>query len=94
VEGGDKKKYINLGAAYFYIEANAFPSQFIDSDLFDGRTNRKGLCVYGSRQLLEGTDFNFKVFGSDAIETELPAFEESVEGSERVRVQIDLVYKF
>ncbi|MFH1756075.1 MAG: putative porin, partial [Candidatus Latescibacterota bacterium] len=94
IEGGDKKKYAHLGLAYYYIEANAFPSQFIDSDLFDGRTNRKGIMVYGARQLLEGTDFNIKVYASDAIEANLPVYEESVEGSNRIRVQIDLVYKF
>jgi hypothetical protein len=94
LEGGNKKKYVHLGAAYFHIEANAFPSQFIDSDLFDGTTNRRGGMVYGSRQLFKGTDFNVKVFRSDAIETELPAFEDSVKDSERTRLQIDLVYKF
>lgn len=94
IEGGDKEKYVSLGIAYYFIEANAFPSQFIDSDLFDGRTNRKGIMAYGSRQLLKGMDFNVKVFASDAIETDLPAYEESVEGSKRIRVQIDLVHKF
>jgi hypothetical protein len=94
IEGGNKKKYVSLGIAYYLIEANAFPSQFIDSDLFDGRTNRKGIMAYGSRQLLKGTDFNIKVFASDAIETDLPLYEESVKGSKRIRVQIDLVHKF
>ena len=94
IEGGDKKKAVKLGVAYYFIEANAFPAQFIDSDLFDGRTNRKGFVVYGSRRLMEGTEFNIKLFSSDAIETELPAFEDSVEKSKRTRVQIDLVYKF
>ncbi len=93
-EGGDKKKTVKLGVAYYFIEANAFPAQFIDSDLFDGRTNRKGFVVYGSRRLMEGTEFNIKLFNSDAIETDLPAFENSVEKSKRTRVQIDLVYKF
>jgi hypothetical protein len=94
IEGGNKKKYVSLGIAYYFIEANAFPSQFIDSDLFDGRTNRKGIMAYGSRQLLKGTDFNIKVFASDAIETGLPIYEETVKGSKRIRVQIDLVHKF
>jgi hypothetical protein len=94
LEGGDKKKAVTLGIAYYFIEANAFPSQFIDSDLFDGRTNRKGIAAYGSRQIWKGTDFKITWFNSNAIEQELPAFEDSVAKSKRTRIQIDLVYKF
>ena len=94
IEGGDKKKNVKLGVGYYHIEANAFPSQFIDSDLFDGRTNRAGVIIYGSRQVYEGTEFGFKLFNSDAIEKDLPAFEKSVDGSKRTRLQVDLVYKF
>jgi len=94
IEGGDKKKYVHLGVAYYFIEANAFPSQFIDSDLFDGRTNRKGIMAYGARQLLKGTDFDVKVFVSDAIETALPVYEETIRGAKRIRVQVDLIHKF
>jgi hypothetical protein len=93
IEGGDKKKYVKIGGAYYFVEANAFPSQFIDSDLLEGHTNRKGFLVYGSRQLFKSTDFNFAVYGSDAIET-TPGFAESVKDSERTRVILDLVYKF
>ncbi|NIM20475.1 MAG: hypothetical protein GTO51_09640 [Candidatus Latescibacteria bacterium] len=94
LEGGDKKKNVHLGLAYFFIEANAFPSQYIDSDLFDGRTNRKGFFFYGTRQLLAGADFGIKLFASDAIETDLAAFTPSVEDSERIRLQVDLIYEF
>ncbi len=94
IEGGDRKKNVELGVAYYHIEANAFPSQFIDSDLFDGRTNRQGVLVYGERQILEGTVFGFKLFNSDAIEKDLPAFTKSVDGSKRTRLQVDLVYSF
>jgi hypothetical protein len=94
IEAGDKKEYAMVGIAYYYIEANAFPSQFIDSDLFDGHTNRKGGLVYGSRQLLKNADFNIKIMQSDAIKTDLPAFENSVKNSKRTRLQADVVYKF
>ena len=93
MEGGSKTKSIKLGGGYYFIEANAFPSQFIDSDLFDGVTNRKGVLVYLSRHILDGTDFNVQAFLSDAIET-ARAFAGSVEGSERTRVQVDVVYTF
>lgn len=94
IEGGNKKRYVTLGVAYYFIEANAFPSQYIDSDLFDGRTNRKGGIVYASRQLLEGAEFDIKVMFSDAIETGLPAFEHSVQNSKRTRLQADVIYTF
>ena len=93
VEGGDKKKSVQLGVAYYHIEANAFPSQYIDSDLLDGYTNRRGLLVYGARQLMKSADFKVQLFLSDAIATDV-GFEDSVRGSERTRIQVDLVYKF
>jgi hypothetical protein len=93
VQGGDKKKIVKLGGSYFYIEANANASQFIDSDLLDGRTNRKGFLIYLSRYLFKGVDFNFTGFASDAIKTD-PDFAESVKDSERTRFMLDLVYKF
>jgi hypothetical protein len=93
IQGGDKKRSVRLGIAWFHIEANAFPSQFTDSDLLDGRTNREGLLIYGSRQVMKSTDVDVQLFGSNAIETD-PAFVDSVKDSERARLQVDLVYKF
>lgn len=93
LEGGDKKTSVLVGAGYYHIEANAFPSQFIDSDLLDGFTNRQGPVVYGSRQLFKNTDFNVTVYSSDAIET-APEFAESVQNSERIRWILDIVGKF
>ncbi|UCH82981.1 MAG: putative porin [Candidatus Latescibacterota bacterium] len=93
IEFGNKKKTVLLGFAYFHIEANAFPSQFIDSDLLDGHTNRKGPFLYFKRQILKGTDFNVQLFRSAPIE-ENNVFVESVKNSKRTRIQVDLVYKF
>jgi len=39
------------------------------------------------------SDFNVQVFRSDAIET-AEGFDESVENSERIRLQVDIMYKF
>jgi len=94
IEGGDKKKWIRLGTAWYHIEANAFPSQFIDSDFLDGHTNRQGLLVYFQRMILKSTDFNVQLFASDAIKTDESGLSPSVKDSERVRLQVDLVYKF
>ncbi len=94
LEGGNRKGWFKLGTAYFYIEANAFPSQFIDSDFLDGHTNRHGLLVYFQKQVMKSTDFNVQLFSSDAIETGDEGTEDSIKDSERVRLQVDLLYRF
>jgi hypothetical protein len=94
LEVGDRKHLLSLGFAWMHVEANAFPSQFIDSDFLDGVTNREGFAVWGSRQILPNTLFNVSLFVSDAIEDALPDFEESVAGSERLRLMTDLVVSF
>jgi len=94
VEIGNKKKYVKLGVGYWSIEANAFPSQFIDSDLFDGLTNRKGWAIYGSRSVWKNTDLNVTAFLADEIEAAVPPFGDSVPNADRVRIQADLVFKF
>ncbi len=94
IELGDKKKFVQIGTAYAHIEANAFPSMYVESDLFDGRTNREGFVVYGSRQIFSNTDLNLTAFLGDAIEESLPAFQDSAPGAHRVRLQADLLVKF
>ena len=94
LELGDKKKYAQVGAAFVHLEANAFPSMLVDSDLFDGRTNREGWVVYGARQIFQNTDLNFTAFLGDVIEDDQPAFDDSVPGAHRVRLQADVVVKF
>jgi hypothetical protein len=94
LELGDKKHVAQLGVAWLHIEANAFPSMYIDGDFLDGVTNREGLSFWGSRQILSNTDFNVSVFLSDAIDDALPDFADSVEGSERLRLQTDVVVAF
>ena len=93
IEGGNKKKNILLGAAGYHVEANAFPSQFIDSDVLDGYTNREGMLFYLARRIMKNTDFNLQIYFSDAIATH-EDMEESVENSKRTRLQIDMTYKF
>jgi hypothetical protein len=94
VEVGDKKKLVALGAGYYWEEANFAPAQFTDSDLFDGFTNRKGWTVYGTRQLFPNTDLVLTLFGSDVIEDDVPPFADSVEDSDRYRLQADILVKF
>jgi len=94
LEGGSRKKVIKLGLTWYYIEANAFPSQFIDSDFLDGNTNREGLLFYLSKQVLKATDFNTQIFRSDAIETDNDGYGVSAKASERIRIMVDLLYRF
>lgn len=94
LEVGDKQEFVKLGFLYAHLEANAFPSQFVDSDLFDGRTNRKGFAAYLSRRIWKNTDFNFVAFVSDEIEAGVPPFGPSVENADRVRIQADLQVGF
>jgi hypothetical protein len=91
---GDKKEWVMLGALYAEIEANAFPSMFIDSDLFDGRTNRKGWAIYAARQIWKNTDFKLTTFISDDIHGAVPPYDFSAPNADRVRLQADVEVKF
>jgi len=85
---------VRLGFGYWHIEANAFPSQFTDSNLFDGRTNREGWAVYGSRRVWTATQLNVTAFLGEEIEDDVPPFGDSVADADRVRLQADLVFRF
>lgn len=93
IEAGNKKKVVSVGGGYYHVRANAFPSQLIDSDLLDGRTNRTGFMAYGAKQILEGTDLKATLLWSDAIE-EGAGFQNSVADAKRFRAQLDLIYEF
>jgi hypothetical protein len=94
VEIGNAEKFVKLGVGYWHVEANAFPAQFIDSDLFDGRTNREGWAAYASRTIWKNTALNLTAFFSDEIEDDVPPYGDSVPNADRIRLQADLVFKF
>lgn len=89
VEFGSKKHFAKLGFGYYQLEADFWPAQFVDSDLSDGKTNRKGYTVYISRQIWKNTDFNLTWFSGDVTEEAFPDSK-----AERTRLQADLVVKF
>ncbi len=93
IEAGAKKLALLGGIGLYHIEANAFPSQFIDSDLLDGHTNREGILFFLAKTVMKNTDLGLQFFRSDAIDTH-PSLGESVKNSKRNRLQIDLLYKF
>jgi hypothetical protein len=92
-EIGDKKKWLQLGAGYFWIQANAVPAVFTDSDLFDGRTNSKGWAIYGAKQVLANTDLKFKLFLKEPLDDQI-LHAPAVVNSDRIRIQSDVVVKF
>ena len=90
---GDKVTLVRIGFAYYYIEANAIPSMFVDSDTLDGTPNRRGYVAIVERQLFENVDLVLKGSSIDRIEGGL-AFADSGPASDRLRGQADLIFKF
>jgi hypothetical protein len=96
-EIGDKKKWLVLGLNYYDLQANAQFSQFVDSDLFDGNTNRKGFAFYGSKQILENTEVALTTFWSRPSNKDAGyAIDDgsSLDKANRVRVVADMKFKF
>ena len=58
------------------------------------RPTAKGWVVYGSREIFKNTDLNLTAFLSDAIDKATPAFDDSISGAHRVRLQADVLVKF
>lgn len=93
-EVGDRKNLVALGIAYARFEANFWPAQFTDSDLFDGFTNRQGWAFYGAREVLPNTELSVTLYVSDAIRDTIPGFDTSIANANRLRLQTDLQVKF
>jgi hypothetical protein len=90
---GDKKKNVKLRMQYTWMEANAFPAQFIDSDLHDGVSNRKGFVWGATRSVMENADVVLTAFLSDAIR-KTSAYQNSLAASDRFRLQANFVLSF
>jgi hypothetical protein len=91
---GDRTNVVELGFSWLWVEANAFPSQFVESDWIDGMTNHRAAVFWVTRRIFPNTDLQALVSLQDAIEDDLPEFEDSVGRSDRVRFQTDLVIGF
>lgn len=90
---GNKRKWVELGAGWFRLEANAWPGQFTDSPLLDGRGNRETLVFHAVREILTGTDLKTSLFIGEADERS-STFANSASGSDRVLLQVDLMVHF
>ena len=101
-EFGDVKKWARLGVAYQWIEANSVIAEYTDSDMFDGRTNRRGWAFYGARELAANTELKISLWEENAIKTT-----DSGDGggpynqgagpdsqANRSRLQVDLNFKY
>lgn len=69
VEFGDVKKWLRMGLAYQWVEANSVIAEYTDSDMFDGKTNRKGWAVYGARELAQNTELKVSLWDESPIKT-------------------------
>ena len=92
-EIGDKRERLALGAGYFRMEANAWPSRFVDAPLLGGRTNQEAIVLHALREILTDTDIKVSLFIGDPVETG-GAFLASLPGADRVLLQTDLVVRF
>ena len=90
---GDEATIARVGFAYYVIEANAFPSVYLDSVVFDGRPNRHGYEWTLRRQLVPNVDFLFSAYLSDRIEGGAQYANSGVL-SDRFRMRTDLVFDF
>jgi hypothetical protein len=102
VEIGDVKKWARLGVAYQYVEANGVIAEYTDSDMFDGRTNRRGYAFYGARELAENTELKISLWEQDPIKTTqsgVPGGPYNISPgtdsqTNRSRLQVDLNFKY
>lgn len=101
-EFGDAKKWVRLGVAYQWVEANSVIAEYTDSDMFDGKTNRRGFAFYGARELATNTELKVSLWEGDAIKTTQsgvgggpynisPATDSQ---ADRSRLQVDLNFKY
>jgi hypothetical protein len=90
---GDKQKYAAVGAGYFWLEANAVPARFMDSDIFDGTTNGKGWGIFGAKEIYPRTDLEFSLFLGEALNDDI-LHDEAVANSNRVRLRTDVRVNF
>jgi hypothetical protein len=90
---GDERTLARVGFGYYVIEANAFPSVFLDSVVLDGTPNRHGYEWTLRRELVPDVDFVFSAYLSDRIEGGV-VYADSGPRSDRFRMRTDLIFDF
>jgi hypothetical protein len=97
VEIGDAKRFVRAGVMFFEIQANSLLSQFLDSEVFDGRTNVNGYMFFVSRALRPGLELRLTFSDTDALRDRGAAtgpFTASLRSRDRRRLQTDLLVSF
>jgi hypothetical protein len=97
IDIGDPDRWVQLGLAYYDIEANAVVANFTDSDIVNGATNARGFVVTLRRDLLEGVEMRLTYFDHDSKKNTGGAagpFAMSVRDRDRKRLNADLVFSF
>ena len=101
-EFGDAKKWARLGVEYQWVEANAVIAEYTDSDMFDGKTNRRGFGFYGARELAANTELKVSLWEENAIKTTDSGLGDGPYNistgtdsqANRSRLQVDLNFKY
>jgi hypothetical protein len=91
---GDRSKYLEIGFDYLRVEANAFPSQLIESDWIDGKSNHEAYVFWLTRRIFANTDLQGLVSFGNEIDGSLPTYQNSASGADRIRFQTDLSIAF
>ncbi len=104
IDVGDPKEIVRFRMLYAWLEANAFPAQFVDSDIFDGFTNGKGFYWDIAKALSDHVSLNFSAMYSQPINTGgaylLPGFPIPAVGplvipvQDRLRTQANVIFYF
>jgi len=102
LEVGRANGIAKLGFSYWWVEANAFPGQFIDGTFSDGLSNRKGFNLFAGREILDDTDLKVSFYMADVIDDGLldpdgnggTKTSYSVLDAERIRITADVIFHF
>jgi hypothetical protein len=93
IEAGNKGDFVNVGAAYFELEADAVPSSLYDSDVFDGGANGKTWLVYATKQMWTNTDIDVRAYFTDQLDKDVTALGGATP-NDRIRIQTSIIVKF
>jgi hypothetical protein len=93
IEAGNKGDFVNVGAAYFELEADAVPSSLYDSDVFDGGANGKTWLVYATKQIWTNTDIDVRAYFTDELDKDVTALGGATP-NDRIRIQTSIIVKF
>lgn len=93
IELGSSSRIVKLGVGYYEVEANSVIASMTDTDLFDGKTNRKGWVFTGSRKLTDDVAVKASLYKSRVIDDSEP-YALSRSEADRYRFRTDFEIKY